>query len=601
MQYIEQLKGFVQYEIAIIFVLAVLATVGKSLLGLFQVEETHGGRGDHLLLAPIVGAAVFSLPLVLLAHHGVAISSRIVWLLLLILVLPLAVRLVCDLSTSQITSFRLSSNWRNLSVLPLAALVGLLPYIQLMVKPGFPTGFGTSTTWTNNDLGAYIQMATNVGKSGVRDAGLITGWNVGLQASFDHPSAHSFFAAVARILNRQPYQVGIVLMAVVVALIFLGAISVVRQLSPSKSYSLLLVSALVVINPPVVASICNFFYPQLFSLSIVFGYVGLALMICRDPKNRWGSVFLALLSSGVFLISVEIAAMMIPLVSIFVLVNNPRNLWKQIVLRIAGAHTAVFGIFLLAERDLFKSQFDVLTKLSSSGVAGWKSNFASPSMIFGLAPNQYSGPYSSGTRLFDALILLTLIVICIVRVVQNRKNSIVVVSLFSLFGLVVVATKRWGIDGYQTWKLITALTPFFMLLLLVLLLVTKNKEKSVSAIAVAMFTIGATFSWTGSIWKDGQASSYINVDLAQVLNLEKTSTQTGLNVFLAPYFETMAASVISGAPTRMVSPHYQLGQGQPILYRCTITTVDKLPLLPEHGPIVAQRGQYVLVGTPACD
>jgi hypothetical protein len=32
-----------------------------------------------------------------------------------------------------------------------------------MVKPGFPSGFGTSATWTNNDLGAYIKMATNVG------------------------------------------------------------------------------------------------------------------------------------------------------------------------------------------------------------------------------------------------------------------------------------------------------------------------------------------------------------------------------------------------------------------------------------------------------
>jgi hypothetical protein len=169
-----------------------------------------------------------------------------------------------------------------------------------------------------------------------------------------------------------------------------------------------------------------------------------------------------------------------------------------------------------------------------------------------------------------------------------------------MLGLVAIATQKWGTDGYQAWKLITALTPFFMLVLLSLLLVTRNYEKSVFAIAVAMFTVGATFSWSGAIWKDGQPSGYIGQDLAQILNLEKTSTQTGLNVFLAPFFETMAASVISGAPTRLVSPTYTQ-QGQPILYRCTITTTDKLPFLPDHGPIAAQRGQYILVGTPVCD
>jgi hypothetical protein len=601
MQYLEQLKGFVQYEIAIILVLAVLATVGKSLLGLFQVEETDSGWSDDLLLAPSVGAAVLSLPLVLLAHHGVGISSRIVWSVLSILMLPLAVSKVRGFKKSKPALSDLTFHWRRWSVLPLAATVGLLPYLQLMVKPDFPAGFGTSATWQNNDLGAYIQMATNVGKSGVRDAGLVTGWNAGLQASFDHPAAHSFFAAVARILNRQPYQVGIVLMASIIATVLLGATFVIRQLSQSKQYSLIIIAVLVVMNPPVVASICNFFYPQLFSLSIVIGYIGLALIASRSTQKIWSWILLALLSASVFLISVEIAVMMIPLATIFVLANIPRIFWNQIVVKIAVAHMVVLGFFFITEFDLFKSQFNVLTKLSSSGVAGWKANFVSPSMIFGLVPNQYSGPYSSGTRLFDAFILVALFAICSIKVVHSRRNLPLVATLFSILGLVTIATQKWGIDGYQTWKLVTALTPFFMLVLLSLLLVTRNSEKSGFAIAIAMFTVGATFSWSGAIWKDAQRSSYINEDLAQVLNLEETSTQKGLNVFLAPFFETMAASVISGAPTGMISPTYQLNRGQPILYRCTITTIDKLPLLPEHGPIVAQRGQYVLVGTPTCD
>lgn len=600
MQYIEQLKGFIQYEIAIVMVLAVLSLVGKSCLKMFRVENEDNGIDDRLFLAPAIGAAVFSLPLVLLAHHGVAISSRIVWSVVVLLVLPLALGQIWNVKKSRPSSSLLIFQLRSWSVIPVAAAIGLLPYVQLMIKPEFPAGFGTSATWTNNDLGVYIQMATNVGSAGIRDAGLVTGWNAGLQASFDHPAAHSFFVAVARILDREPYQVGIVLIATIIAMILLGSVFVVRQLSQSKRYSLLLISSLVVINPPVVAAVSNFFYPQLFSLSIVIGYLGLAMSTSRNIETTWSPVLLGLISAAVFLISVEIAAMMIPLVSVFIFATGPRNQWRKLVVRVVGAHLFVFGIFFVVENDLFKSQLDVLTKLSGSGVAGWKSNFVSPSMIFGLVPNQYAGPYSSATRLFDVVILVALATICITKVVQLRRNAHIALALLTLIGLVTVAVRKWGVDGYQTWKLITSLTPLLMLLVLSLLLVTKNKERSTSAIVIAMFTVGATFSWTGSIWKESEVSSFINEDLAQIMNLEKTSTQTGLNVLLAPFFETMAASVISGAPTRLSSPTY-FSKGDPILFRCTITTEEKLNLLPNHGPIEAQRGPYVLVGTPACD
>lgn len=599
-QYFDQLKGFLQYGTAIVFVLGIFSFVGKSCLSLFQITRNLGQNQKLDLLAPSIGAAAISLPLVYVAQRGVAISNFVVWLVIVLLGLPLAVRKI--LSTKQridLTS-RITSNIRLWSIYPLAAAAGLVPYMQLLVKPGFPAGFGTSATWTNNDLGVYIQMATNVGKSGVRDAGLVTGWNAGLQASFDHPSAHSFFVAVARILNREPYQVGIVLMATIVAIIFLASTFVVQNLSKSQHHSILLASGLVVINPPLVAAVTNFFYPQLFSISIVIGYLGLAIVVCRNRQSTWGPGLLAFLTTAVLLVSVEIAAVLIPLVTLFVFAMSPRNLWKNIFLKITGSHLVILSLLYLLNRELLQSQIDVLFKLSGSGVAGWKSNFVSPSMIFGLTPNQFAGPYSSGTRLLDAFIFFAIVAICVTKVYQERKNSLLVLSLSTLIGLTAFAIRKWGVDGYQTWKLITSLTPFFMLLFISLLLKARGKEKSIVAVAVAMFTVGATFNWTGSIWKDGEVSSYLNQHLAEILRLKKTSTQTGLNVLLAPYFETMAASVISGAPSRLSSPNYFNG-GEPIYYRCTVTTEDKLSLLPGHGPIVAKKGPYILVGTPECD
>lgn len=599
--YVEQFIGFFHYFIAVLFVLIVLSIVGKSCLTFFKISRKSQTWNSERLLAPAIGAAVLSLPMVVVAHHGIGVSGRIVWASVFVLSLPQLIRCFRTFSSESFSIRRIRSELSKWKFLPIATVIGLVPYLQLFVKAEFPVRFGTSATWTNNDLGAYIQMATNVSNAGIRDAGLVTGWNAGLQASFDHPSAHTFFATVAQILNRQPYQVGIVLMATVISMMVLAATFLIRRISKSEGLPLILISTLVAINPPVVASVCNFFYPQLFSISLVLAYAGLVLIFANDIQLKFTPLLLALLATAIFLISVEIAAILIPLVGIFVLMICQKNLRRKLVINVVGGQVIIFGIFLIFERDLFMSQFEVLTKLSASGVAGWRANFVSPSMVFGLAPAQFSGPYTSGIRLLDALFLITLFVVSVVKVIQNRGNFPLATAIVTLLGLVLLAVKRWGIDGYQTWKLITALTPMFMVLILSILLITRNNKNSVSALAISMFTVGATFTWSADVWNDGQSTSYINEDLAQILTLDRTSNQTGLNILLAPFFETMAASVISGAPSRMASPNYYFFEGQEILYRCTVTTTDKLSLLQNHGPIVARQGQYVVVGTPACD
>lgn len=598
-QYFLQLKSFVEYGAAVTILLIIFSTIGNSVLALFGLNK-NSDTTNLWLVTPVVGASITSLPLVILAQREIAISSRNVWVLIVFFLSPSIYVLVAQLRSRSLWESIQTIDWQRVIYFPIAAIVGLVPYLQLMVQPAFPLGFGTSATWQNNDLGAYIQMATNVGKSGIKDAGLINGWNAGLQASFDHPSAHSFFAAVARILNCQPFQIGIVLMATVLAMMLLAAVSVINQISHSAKRNSILIGSLVVINPPVVAALCNFFYPQLFSISIVIGYLGIALTIFRERQTFLGLLLLSLVTLSVSLISVEISVIMIPLVAVLALAINHDVSWKLIAAKVSTVQLCVYGVFFIFERDLFSSQFEVLTKISSSGVAGWNSNFVSPSMIFGFTPNQYSGPYSGGTRFFDALILIALLVVCIWKTLQNRNNIVLSSSIFLLIGIVCVAVSRWGIDGYQTWKLITSLTPLFMLLVMSILLVTKNFEKSVAAVAISMLSVGATFSWTGFVWNDAQTSSYINADVIAVTHSEIAKRQSGINILLAPYFETMAASVMSGVPSDLSSPTYQFTSGQELKFDCTLTTVDKISTLKNPGAIVRQQGKYLLIGTPKC-
>jgi hypothetical protein len=338
----------------------------------------------------------------------------------------------------------------------------------------------------------------------------------------------------------------------------------------------------------------------MFSLSIIIGYLGVALVAYRQIQNSAGPLLLALMAVSVALVSIEISVVLIPLISLFAVAINNKVSWKSMIIKTTSAFVLVFGLLLVASHRLLISQYDVLVRLSGSGVAGWKSNFASFAMVFGMVPNQYSGPYSDGTKLFDVVIFIALAILCFSRVRENRKNSIVAYSLFGLVGIIVIAVQKWGIDGYQTWKLITSFTPIFMLLLVSLFLMGKNTEKSMSVVAISMLTVGATFSWSGFVWKDAQASSFINPDVAEVALSASSDRQDGINILLSPFFETMAVSAITGVPSHLSSMTYQFSTGQELRYSCTLTTIDRVVEIRNSGPIVHRRGDYVLIGSPKC-
>jgi hypothetical protein len=139
-----------------------------------------------------------------------------------------------------------------------------------------------------------------------------------------------------------------------------------------------------------------------------------------------------------------------------------------------------------------------------------------------------------------------------------------------------------------------------MLLLVSLFLMGNNTEKSMSVVAISMLTVGATFSWSGFVWKDAQASSFINPDVAEVALSASSDRQDGINILLSPFFETMAVSAITGVPSHLSSMTYQFSTGQELRYSCTLTTIDRVVEIRNSGPIVHRRGDYVLIGSPKC-
>jgi urea transporter len=183
---------------------------------------------------------------------------------------------------------------------------------------------------------------------------------------------------------------------------------------------------------------------------------------------------------------------------------------------------------------------------------------------------------------------------------KKKIDLTVSLSIVSLCCLVAVGVQKWGIDGYQTWKLITTFTPFFMIMFLIALLSITSKGAPGSWILLSLITVGATYSWSGSIWMD-QQSSYLSQDLAQITRTAEIKRQEGVNVLIEPFFETMAASVMSGVPSSMSSSSYPFFTGQDPEFACTLATEATLATLKNPGPIIARRGRYVLVGTPVCD
>lgn len=604
------LASFVRVFLHVILALGLLATVGYSFLVVCRATSWLKAR-TSVIVSPALGLGALGVAATITAQYGVAIDAHFIWLMLLSFYFLAVIILFFPRRSSRLHrqgqrgfAFNVALVWY-----PLSAIVGLLPYAALFRRELFE-GEETSATWINSDLGAYLLMASNLRASGIANAGLLTDVDLGTVASHDHPCAHAIVAVISGIQLREPYQVGFVAMGLVLALVFLGAVGAVEGLSRrplNPMYGMALSAT--VINAGIVAAAAYFFFAQILSISFVLATLGCATAAVHVGVRASSGILLAALTVATMLTSIEISVWAIPLVVIVALFHPSafRN-WRSIA-QAAGVYLASILAIVLWQRGLFFWQFDVLHRSTQVGVAGWRANYLSPTMMMGLVEGRvgdqgklgvFSGPLLRGVDYGVFAVLVSWL-----GWLASRKRLTLQLCVFIglLAAFIALAMRLWGSDAYQTWKFVLTCVPLLGVAL-VSVAWRRDRRRQVSwsawvAVVMCLFTLIATMNYSRSIWQTTTRQWYVNDDLVALASSPEVARQPQLNILLESNFETMAAGAVALRPVRLVSPSNLSAYGNPLIPGCTLTTTARLPEI-GAGAVMARRGDYVLIGTPTC-
>ena len=592
----EFLIGIGEYLVAVLFLVCALGVIGGAVLSVCA-RNALTTSSMFWLTAPGVGLGSFSIFTLMVTHLGSGITTWNVTLLVALCGVVL-VALNRENFTRTIGQTSLIVVCRLFGIFLLIGGVGLIPYIQLFIIGRFPVDFFTTPTWTNNDLGAYLQMSTNLMQKGLSDAHLIRGWNPAPQSAFDHPAVLSVLAGVSRLLGAMPYQIGLVLMSAICIVCCLSTLALVGHFGGQTALRKtgLLVPA-VIANPAIVSAVANYFLAQLQTLSLLLTILALTAIWLSSSNGFSGLIPIGICFAASFMTSVETAVSLGPVMMGFGVILTQSPGIKRVALLIATPVLAVVPLFAL-RTDFIVDQLRVLRRVSVGGIAGWQANYTSLTALSGFAPIQFGQPSIPNTRSIDFLILIAIGVLISVLVRRERSLIRVVVPMLLIVFAVLAGIYRWGSNGYQTWKFITTSAGIFLCLLLVLN--SKIRETSRAISLYLALIIGATVSWSGFVWRDSVDSSWVSPDLSRVSRAIRAQDLDGVNVLLAPFFETMAASVMVGSNAHMSSPTYEFPEGQPLYFPCTLTTKNRLNELQEGARIIQAFGNYVLAGNAEC-
>ncbi len=491
---------------------------------------------------------------------------------------------------------------RLTGLLSLATMCGVAPYLPVLMRIPHQGPFMTSATWFNNDLGIYLLTVKNITETGFGNLNLVHGTNFGHQASFDHPLAQTFFAAVAAFFDQEPFQLGIVLMATLMSTTLLAVFGLWTVLSGKLIENRMLVAMLPAVISPFALSIStNFFLAQVVGMLLLLALTGLLISASKLRKSTFAFAF-SLCMIAAFLASAELTVLFLPLLFVISIFHaRSERALRDFIFRMFYSIGFVL-MFIALTAPLLASQTDVLARGVKSDIAGWKWNLLSPLMAVGGLPSYFGQTRPLGARQLDSLLLVGIVGGTLLALMKKRLRS-AALPMFIFIGAIGLSVIKWGADGYQTWKVITSTFPF--LIVFGMLLVSRISRNSLIlprlVIVGAAFIVGASIAWLDDLWKERPVPAYVTPDLVSIALSPEAVRQNDLNIKLAPFFETMAAASVTGKTSHLLSPSYVAPGGQEISANCTLVTLDMVNSLPNLGAIVAQRGTYVLVGTPKCD
>ena len=591
-----ELTVAILYYALTLILLFIFGSTGNLLISLVDRQNMIEKR-SRLLVSPVVGIAFYTLVSLVIVKNTGRMSSGKIWA-----VTGFVFAIIFSIHFTKAILHMKPVRWRFTDIqlrILLVPLLGLAPYLPLLLLNTSSQLTLTSATWANNDLGAYIQHATNILRSGFKENLLIDNYLFGWSASIDHPGAQSLFAAISALLSRPPHELGIVLMSTIICSLSLVCTAIVMKVTGNKP-SAYLWGFVCVFNPVFLMLIVEFFYAQILTISVL---VAIYALLISNLKKDWRLNFLiAGLAVTAFVVSAEIPVILLPLITVsgFMAGSDLTSRKIRDFARQVGFLIMAFGVAFVLLGSTFTGIITLLLGNTKADVAGWKLDLTSPSMFFGFLPGPHNGgPYSKAIRLIDFVVLVHfLYLLTYVSVYKHYiKSMILLVSGIAL--IQILAVLLWGIDGYQTWKISGSLLVFGLLVLGILLIGGEFDGRSMKLVVVSAFIIGVSFNNAGNYWIKGGGGGYIEKDLKVLMNSDEFKRQRSINILLNPYFETMAASAIPKVPVRMSSSSYQYPNGQSLKYLCTITRKNLLQNFP-HGDVKKELGEFVLVGTPKC-
>lgn len=576
-----------EYYFSTLVLILIFGLIGDTLISLARIQRAQDQTFNYLI-SPIIGLSVLSLIVLGIIRFGDGLPQYSLWGLV---VTAGAWRL----SKSNKCDFLAAKKLIKYPIL--SALIGQATYLPFFMRKSNSPLSITGATWQNNDLGAYIQMATNIVRSGFNENGLIDNYPFGLQASFDHPAAQGVFAMVSQLLNRKPYEIGIIAMSSVVGSLALGCMAAISKMWRDNS-TIIAIGFVCVFNPVFALMILYYFFGQILAISFMFGVF---LVFFLEDEFHWRMSLLAsCVTLSAFLTSPEVAIALFPILAFVGMISNSTSIkiFLESAVRLTISLLITYGVAILIYGESFSKQFSVLSRATQGGIAGWSLDLTSSSGFFGLLGSQIGGPYSSIVRFFDLAIIFGLIC-CVICFFHKNKITVGLTVLLASAGLVqVLAYSIWGLDTYQSWKTLATFSFFIFFAIFAIFGSSGSQRSATTVVFVAIFIVGSTYNYVGHAWKDATAK-HIEHDLVEIISSNEFERQTAINLLLGDPFETMSASAIPGIPVRMSSSSYQYGGGQSLKYLCTLTKKNLLESF-EHGDVIFEKGEYLIVGTPKC-
>ena len=517
------------------------------------------------------------------------------------------------------------------------ALVAITIFITpIVTMPILHGGFLTSFTSMNNDLASYILQATNLQQAGFGPTDFLVDpdfpqiGSLGDLARYDHTGASSLLASTALAFGIPVWKIASIAVLAAAACALPATYVMAHEVLRLRLRWCLVASAAGTLTVYLWYVTAQAFYAQIIAALLMAVQIAFFFRASRTGKF-WPCVALSpvLLAAGWFT-APEVQLISSALLGIAVglglfqrrgaqalsgFANFAREYLRMLVF---VAVAALFSLVLAIPR--IKGAVEVLSSVGKDGVSGWKLNvFPSASVLLGFDGRSNPVNVSDHLGVFtgaDALAWLILVcllagLIALAWVRRDGRTIPAFVMLGVLSLLSGVGIYLWGVDGYQTWKLIMTVSFIFLTLVAgIWLRVVRTESVRQAVIAILMIVVGMALMNGQRLWeynlKDevSMRTRIMSPELVALLRSPFLQRQEGVNIRLRDMYETMVAPVVYDRQAELSVPHYFVldqpnGQGYP--FACTVMSKDQG--WPAHlagtKPLVETK-HYMVLGTPEC-